>query len=202
MSIGRSPISGTLTAISSRTMHSHWRTFLLEGIVLIVLGVAAMILPPVAGLLATILLGWLFLLSGVTGLFLTVRARGAPGFVWSLLSALVAIAAGVLLLWNPLRGLVTLTYVLTAFFIVDGVLIIILGFTHRAELSGRWEWLIVNGILDLVLAGVVITGLPGTLVWVLGLLVGIDLTFGGASLIAMALAARQTATTVLEREAR
>jgi len=172
-------------------IHDHWGLFLTEGIILTILGLAAMLLPPLAGLATAIILGWLFLLAGIVGLFATIRARQAPGFVWSLLSALVAVLAGVALLWNPVQGLFTLTYVLIAFFLFDGLLMIALGLAHRRELSGRWEWLVFNGVIDLVLAGIVIAGLPGTLTWALGLLVGIDMIFGGASLIAMALTARQ-----------
>ena len=65
---------------------------------------------------------------------------------------------------------------------------------HRNELSGKWQWMLVNGVVTLVLAAIVIAGLPGSLVWALGLLVGIDMLFGGASLIAMALSARSDAT--------
>jgi uncharacterized membrane protein HdeD (DUF308 family) len=172
-------------------IHAHWGVFLTEGIILTILGLAAMLLPPLAGLATAIILGWLFLLAGIVGLFATYRARQAPGFAWSLLSALVAVLAGVALLWNPVQGLFTLTYVLIAFFVFDGLFMIALGLAHRRELSGRWEWLVFNGVIDLVLAGIVIAGLPGTLAWALGLLVGIDMIFGGASLIAMALTARQ-----------
>jgi len=175
-------------------IHDHWGLFLTEGIILTILGLAAMLLPPLAGLVTAIILGWLFLLAGIVGLFATIRARQAPGFVWSLLSALVAVLAGVALLWNPVQGLFTLTYVLIAFFLFDGLLMIALGLAHRRELSGRWEWLVFNGVIDLVLAGIVIAGLPGTLTWALGLLVGIDMIFGGASLIAMALTARRAAS--------
>ena len=180
-----------LTEVLKKSAHDHWRMFLAEGIVLLVLGAVAIVAPPLAGVATTIILGWLFLVGGIIGLVSTFGARQAPGFAWSLLSALVAVIAGVVLLWNPVQGLITLTYVLIAFFIVDGVLIIALAITHRRALSGRWEWMMVNGIIDLVLAAVIITGLPGTLFWALGLLVGIDLVFGGASLIAMALAARK-----------
>jgi uncharacterized membrane protein HdeD (DUF308 family) len=100
------------------------------------------------------------------------------------------VAAGGILLWNPLQGLVTLTYVLIAFFVVDGVVIIVNAIAHRRELSARWEWMMLNGVLDLALAAIVLSGLPGTLAWALGLLLGIDLLFGGTSLIAMALKAR------------
>ena len=182
-----------LSVAVKQSMQEHWGLFLAEGIALSVLGLAAIIVPPLAGLFATVVLGWLFLIAGIVGLFATLRAREAPGFGWSLLSALLAIIAGGLLLWNPLQGLVTLTYVLTAFFIADGVLVIILAIFHRRELSGKWEWMMVNGVIDLILAGIIIAGFPGTLVWAFGLLVGIDMLFGGASLIAMALQARKAA---------
>ena len=183
--------NSNLSAALTKSIHDHWRLFLAEGIVLSVLGLAAIVVPPIAGLLTTLFLGWLFLIAGLVGLVATLRARQAPGFGWSLLSALVAVIAGCVLLWNPLQGLVTLTYVLIAFFIVDGILIIGLAIAHRRQLSGKWEWMMINGVIDLVLAGIVISGLPGTLVWALGLLVGIDMVFGGASLIAMALEARK-----------
>jgi uncharacterized membrane protein HdeD (DUF308 family) len=174
-------------------MHDHWRLFLAEGVILCLLGLGAIVVPSVAGLLTTIFLGWLFLVLGFVGLLFTFRAKRAPGFGWSLLSAFVALVAGAVLLWNPFQGLATLTYVLIAYFIVDGGAIIFLAIDHRRELSRKWEWMLANGVIDLVLAGVIIFELPGTLVWVLGLLVGIDLVFGGSTLIAIALEARKTA---------
>ena len=60
------------------------------------------------------------------------------------------------------------------------------------ELSGRWEWMLANGVVDLLLALLIIMGLPGTIAWAFGLLLGIDFVFGGASLIGMALQARRT----------
>ncbi len=181
-----------IAAAFKKSVHDHWRAFLIEGIILVVLGMAAIALPPIAGLATTIVLGWLFLLGGVTGLVATFGQRNAPGFGWALLSAIVALAAGAVLLWNPVAGVATLTYVLIAFFLIDGVLIIIMAFEHRRELSDRWQWMMIGGIMDLILAVIIIDGLPGTLAWALGLLVGIDLVFGGVSLIAMALSARNT----------
>jgi uncharacterized membrane protein HdeD (DUF308 family) len=180
-----------LGAAVRRSIHDHWRMFLTEGIVLVVLGFAAIIVPPVAGLATTIFLGWLFLIGGIVGLVATFGARQAPGFGWSLLSAIVALLAGAVLLWNPMQGLATLTYVLIAFFIIDGILVVAIALQHRRELSGRWEWMLIGGVMDLLLAAIIIAGLPGTLAWALGLLVGIDLLWGGISLIGMALAARE-----------
>jgi len=183
-----------LGAMLRKSVQEHWRAFLIEGIILVILGMAAIALPPLAGIATTIILGWLFLLGGITGIVATFGQRNAPGFGWALLSAIIAILAGGILLWNPIAGVATLTYVLIAFFIIDGILIIVLALEHRRELSDRWQWMMIGGLLDLILAVIIISGLPGTLTWALGLLVGIDLVFGGVSLIAMALSARQSAS--------
>jgi uncharacterized membrane protein HdeD (DUF308 family) len=174
-------------------IHEHWVLFLIEGIVLVLLGAIAIVVPPLATLTYTILIGWIFLVSGVVGLITTFWMRRAPGFWWSLLSALIAIAAGFLLLGWPVTGALSLTLVLTSFFIVEGIASIMYAIEHRNQLTGRWGWMLVSGIIDLILAAIIIAGLPGTAAWAIGLLVGINMLFGGGALIGMALAARGTA---------
>jgi uncharacterized membrane protein HdeD (DUF308 family) len=183
-------------AAFGRALHDHWGLFLAEGIILVILGLIAIVIPPLATLATTILIGWLFVISGIAGLIMTFRARHTPGFWWALLSAVIALIAGGLLLWQPLVGVLSLTFVLIAFFLIDGVLSIFLAIEHRRELVGRWGWILVSGIVDLVIAGIIWAGLPGTAAWALGLLVGIDLVFGGAALIMVALAARRGAAAV------
>jgi len=177
------------SAIKS-AIREHFTLFLIEGIVLIVLGVLAILLPPIATIAVTIILGWIFLVSGIMGLIATFGARGAPGFWWALISGLLAVAAGLVLLVQPVSGALSLTLVMIAFFIVEGVTTIMYGMEHRRELSGRWEWMLVSGIVDLILAAIIWMGFPGTAAWALGLLLGINLLFGGAALVAMALHAR------------
>jgi uncharacterized membrane protein HdeD (DUF308 family) len=172
-------------------VQEHWKAFLIEGILLVVLGLGAIIVPPLASLAVIIFLGWMFLISGVAGLGLTFWARQMPGFWWSLFSALLAIGAGIALLAWPVQGTLTLTIILGAYFLAEGVATIMYALEHRRELSERWGWLLTSGIVDLILAGVIIAGLPGSALWAIGLLVGINMIFGGASLIAMALAARK-----------
>ena len=121
----------------SRSMHDYWGWFLAEGMTLSILGLAAILIPAVAGVSATVVFGWLFLIAGIVGMVATLNVFEAPGSGWSLLSAFAAVIAGGLLLWNPFQGLVTLAYVLTAFFIVDGIFVIILAIAHRRELSGK-----------------------------------------------------------------
>ena len=175
------------------TMREHWLLFVIEGIVLLVLGGLAIVVPPLATLGVTIFLGWLLLASGVVGLIMTFMARGAPGFIWSLISALLGIAVGLMLLVWPLGGALSLTLVLTAFFIVEGVASIMYALEHKRELSGRWGFMLLSGVVDLVLAAIIIAGLPGTALWALGVLVGINMLFGGASLVGLGLAARRAA---------
>jgi len=172
------------------SLHEHWMMFLIEGIVLVVLGLLAIIVPPIATLAIEILLGWLFLVSGVMGLITTFWMRQAPGFWWALLSAVLGIGAGIVLLAYPLSGVLSLTLVLIVFFVIEGVATIMYALEHKRELSGRWGWMLASGIVDLILAGIIFAGLPGTAAWAIGLLVGINMIFGGSALIAMAMHAR------------
>ena len=186
------PDIGKLQSEMNAAVKAHWKAFLLEGIVLALLGLAAMIVPPLASLAITIFLGWMFLISGIAGLFVTFWARQMPGFWWSLLSAALAILAGGILLARPVQGILTLTIVVGAYFLAEGVATIMYALEHRRELSGRWSWLLLSGVMDLVIAFIVVAGLPGSAEWAIGLLVGINLVLGGASLIGMALAARNS----------
>lgn len=177
----------------SRSFRRHWRLALAEGIVLIVLGVLAILLPLIAGLVVAIALGWLLFLAGVLGLVTSVAMRRAPGFWWSLISSLVALAAGVMLFLFPLGGMISLTLLLAIFLFADGVVTVMLALSHREWESRNWGWLMLNGILDLFLAVVIFALLPGVAAWVVGTILGIDLIFGGISLTAMAMAARRGA---------
>jgi uncharacterized membrane protein HdeD (DUF308 family) len=177
----------------ARSLHEHRVLYLIEGVVLIVLGATAIVLPPIATLAVTILIGWLLLVSGIMGLITTFWMRHGPGFWWSLLSAVLALVVGVLLLASPLRGAVSLTIVLVAFFIIEGIASIMFALDHKREFFGRWGWMLASGIVDLILAALIFAGLPSSAAWAIGLLVGINLIFGGAALMSMALHARGTA---------
>jgi uncharacterized membrane protein HdeD (DUF308 family) len=183
-----------LQSAVSQAVKAHWKAFLFEGILLVVLGVAALILPPLASLAITIFLGWMFLISGIGGLIVTFWARNMPGFWWSLISAALAVFAGMILLARPAQAVLTLTIVLGAYFLAEGVATIMYALEHRRELTGRWSWLLISGLVDIVISFLVITGLPSSADWALGILVGINLLFGGATLIGMALAARNSNT--------
>src|ERR1700752_1052196 len=180
-----------LRAKMGEAVRANWKAFLVEGILLAILGIAAVIVPQVASLAVTILLGWLFLISGIGGLIVTFWAREMPGFWWSLISAALAVLAGLVLLAGPMQGVLTLTIVVGAYFLAEGVATVLYALEHRRELSERWSWLLIGGAMDIIIAGLIIAGLPGSAEWAIGLLAGLNLMFGGATLIGMALAARK-----------
>lgn len=182
-------------AAVAASLHLHWRAFLIEGIVLLVLGIFAILIPNVATIAVEVFIGWVLLLSGVVGLISTLRMRGAPGFGWSLLSAVIAIAAGAVLLAWPLSGALSLTLILTAFLTIEGIASIMMALSHRHGFSARWALLLVSGVIDLILAAMIFLNLPATAAWAIGLLVGINMVFGGSTLISMALQARSVAPT-------
>jgi uncharacterized membrane protein HdeD (DUF308 family) len=190
MSTDRPDIAGIQRDVAN-ALHAHWVLFLVEGVVLLVLGAAAIALPLLATLALTIVFGWLFLVSGVIGLVTTFMMRQAPGFWWSLISAVLGIIVGLLLLASPLSGAISLTILLVVFFIIEGAASIMFALDHKRELSGKWGWMLVSGIVDLVLAAFIFAGLPSTAAWAIGLLVGINMVFGGSALIAWALHARR-----------
>src|SRR5207247_10368315 len=117
-------------------VEAHWKMFLIEGIILVILGLLAIVVPPLATIAVTIFIGWLFLISGIAGLITTFGARHAPGFWWSLLSAVLGIAAGVVLLGWPVSGAISLTLLLIAFFTIAGVPSILYALEHTRELTG------------------------------------------------------------------
>jgi uncharacterized membrane protein HdeD (DUF308 family) len=185
-------IQGIQRAVAN-ALHEHWKLYLAEGILLLVLGFIAIVIPPIATLAVTILLGWLFLLSGIMGLITTFMMRQAPGFWWSLLSAALAVLVGGSLLAMPASGAVSLTIVLVAFFVIEGIASIMFALDHKSELTRRWGWMLASGVVDLVLGGMILAGLPSTAAWAIGLLVGINMIFGGSALIGMALHAKNVA---------
>jgi uncharacterized membrane protein HdeD (DUF308 family) len=176
---------------------THWRLFLFQGVVMIILGVLAVCAPVAATLAVDIYVGWLLLISGLIGLIAIVSTHHVNAFLWSLVTAALSVVIGVLLILKPIEGAVSLTVVLTAFFIAEGVFQTAVALASRQVMAGTWGWMLMSGIADLVLAAVIIAGWPGTAIWALGLLVGINLLTSGCAVVVAALAGREMARTGL-----
>jgi uncharacterized membrane protein HdeD (DUF308 family) len=164
--------------------------FIFEGIIFTLLGALAIILPGVFTLGAALLIGVLFIVAGIVQGWRTLQTKGVPGFMWSLFVAFIYILAGITLLVHPLVGVITITIILTIFFIVDGIANIILGLEFKPY--GVWAWRIVSGVISLILAYLIYIDWPGSAVWLLGLLVGINLLFVGITQLVLAFSVPRT----------
>lgn len=175
----------------------HWRLFLAQGVIMVILGVLAIIWPVIATFAVDIYVGWLFLISGIVGLVAMFSAEDVPAFLWTLLTAALSLAVGVLLLWKPAEGAVSLTLVLTAFFIAEGIFQIAASISYRNVIPDSWGWMLASGIADLILAGLIISGWPNTVSWALGLVVGVNLITSGWAAIMIAVAGRNVVKTLM-----
>ena len=171
------------------TIHAHWKLVLAQGILLMVFGLLAVAMPNIATLAVEIFVGWLFFIAGIFRAVSVWHARQMPGFGWSMLSGLLAVLLGLILIARPLAGVLTLTMVLIAFFILEGITAIVVAVQHREHLRS-WGWVLFSGIVDLLLAYLIWAGWPNSTDWAIGLLVGINMVFLGLSLLMTALAAR------------
>ena len=167
--------------------HSGWSLFL--GIVFMVLGLLAIILPGPFELGLEEFLGWLFIFGGVVQVAASFRFTGSKGWFISLITAILACVVGVLFIIDPFQGVRILTIVLAAYYLFDGVAKVIfhLGNTGRPG-SG---WGIINGIFGITIAGIVWSAWPISTAWFIGLLVGINMLFYGMALITLSSACRR-----------
>ena len=165
-----------------------WGWFLALGIVLIVAGLAAIAFPLLSTIATKIVLGWLFLIGGVMMILHAFNAPAWQGFLWSLLIGILYAVAGGYLAFFPLTGLVTLAILLAMLFIAEGAFEVIMALRVRPHEG--WGFLLLSGIAALLVGVLIAMDLPGSAVWALGLLVGINLLFSGWSYVFLALAGR------------
>jgi uncharacterized membrane protein HdeD (DUF308 family) len=172
-----------------RSLQHHWRLFLLQGALLIAAGAAAIVVPQVASVAAAFFIGWLLIAAGVTRAAVLISASQAPGYWQLLLISALAVLLGTVLVLDPAKGALTLTMVLAAYFVLHGLASFVLAYALCAY-TDSWPWLLLSGLVDLVLAGIIVAGWPGTAEWVPGLLVGVNMLFTGMVLAFAAAGAR------------
>ena len=120
----------------------------------------------------------MFLISGAVGTIALFLAPTAGSFLWCLLTTALSLLVGVLLLWHPVEGAASLTLVLVAFFLVEGVFHIVLSFGNRELFPQSWGWILMSGIADLILVAIIMDGWPGSAGWALGVIVGANVRRG------------------------
>jgi uncharacterized membrane protein HdeD (DUF308 family) len=178
----------SLGLVDVGTVRESRAWFFALGIAFMALGALAILLPWIASLVTTIVIGWLMVISGLLQGYHAVQNRRWTGSSWALVGAVLHVVAGVLLVVFPAIGTLTLTLILAAFFVANGVLKIIRAVQHRS--MPAWGWFLFDGLVSLALGILIGLQWPSTALWALGLLVGIDLALGGSSMLLIGLGAR------------
>lgn len=173
----------------SALFRRHWGWLLAFGIVQILAGSIAISVPPLASLVAVAVFGALMLTAAVFQIAHAVRVRKWPGFALHLLGGLLYAAAGVLVLIYPFPGMLALTLFLAGLLLAEGILRIALARQVRQQQG--WGWFLAGGIASVVLGALLMVGWPGTALWALGLMLGVNLVFNGATSAMVALACRK-----------
>jgi uncharacterized membrane protein HdeD (DUF308 family) len=162
--------------------YSLW--YLLQGVLMVVAGVLALVYPLLASVAMVYLLAWILIISGVLQGIGLIGARDVPHYWLQLISVVLAIVIGVLLLNQPESGLLVMTVLLIVFFMVEGISKIIFALTIRP--FPNWGWVLASGLVGIVLAVYLWANMPITSEWVLGILLGIMLVSEGAALAYLA----------------
>ena len=176
----------------------HWKLLLGMGLLCVVVGLWAILVPAVASISVTILVGWALVVGGIIQLGHLFRAGPARREWWRVLVAALTILAGVWILIFPLSGTITLTVVLVAWLWMVGGLRLLAWWRMRDTEDDSWLTL-VSGVLAIVLGVLIWADLPSSATWAIGLLVGIELVFTGSGLIATAIAGRNLARDTTSR---
>jgi uncharacterized membrane protein HdeD (DUF308 family) len=176
-------------AAAKQTVADNWGWFLALGIVLVVAGIAAIMFPLVSTIAAKIALGWIFLAAGVVMIIHAFSIQKWGGFLMELLLGVLYLFAGGWLAFFPFTGIVTLTILLAALFLAEGVVEVIMGFRVRPHEG--WGWLVFSGLIAVAVGLLIAAELPSSAVWAIGLLVGVNLLSTGISFIVVALAGKR-----------
>ncbi len=176
-------------AAAKQTVADNWGWFLTLGIVLVVAGIAAIAFPLVSTIAAKIALGWIFLAAGMVMIIHAFSIQKWGGFLMELLLGVLYLFAGGWLAFFPFTGIVTLTILLAALFLAEGVVEVIMGFRVRPHEG--WGWLVFSGLIAVAVGLLIAAELPSSAVWAIGLLVGVNLLSTGISFIVLALAGKR-----------
>ncbi|NJR51750.1 MAG: HdeD family acid-resistance protein [Leptolyngbyaceae cyanobacterium CSU_1_3] len=155
------------------------------GVLLIVLGVVAIALPAVSTIFAETWIALIILSAGFAKFGYAFQTREDGGFVWKILLSLLYVSTGIMLFVNPLTGILTLTLLLAGFLFTEGIFEIILAFRLRPQQN--WAWVLGNGVVTLLLGGMIWFQFPFDAPWLIGTLVGVSVLFTGISRVALAL---------------
>ena len=168
--------------------YSLW--YLIEGVLLVVAGILAVIYPVISSVAVIVLLGWLLIISGALQGLSLIGAGHVPHFWLQLISVILAVLIGLLFLRDPGQALLTVTLLLIVFFMMEGISKAVFALTIRP--FPNWGWVLASGLVGIVLSLILWASLPVTAVWLIGLLLGIELISVGAAIAYLAWQVRRS----------
>lgn len=172
----------------------NWKWMAFAGVIYLIGGFVAFLNPFIASLIAQSLIAAAFLIGGIVAMWLAFRNEDGTtgGRLLGGFAGLLAVVFAIALWANPLAGLLSLTLTIASLFLAMGVLRVWLGVQMR-EREG-WGWIVASGVVTAALGVFIFATLPEAALSILGLFLGIELTFAGVAHIATALAARKSET--------
>jgi uncharacterized membrane protein HdeD (DUF308 family) len=176
------------------SLATHWRLIMAQGVIMVILGMLALAAPAFATLAVDIYVGWLFFFSGILGLVAIFSGRHPTRFRWGMVTAVLSLLVGVMLIWKPVEGALSLTMLLTAFFIVEGLFQATSSVAYRESMRSTWGWMLASGIADLALAAIILLSWPMSVGWALGIIAGVNLITSGWAIAMAGLAGREVAS--------
>src|SRR5262245_29850966 len=165
----------------------HWLLILALGVLSVIVGFVAIGATFIATLASVKVFGALLLIAGVAEVIHAVMVRNLKGFALHLLAAALYLLVGLFILEHPLRAAEVLTLLLAASFLVGGLLRVVFSLAVRFQ---SWQWVLLNGVVNLILGFLIWNEWPESSLWVIGLFVGIDLLLHGWSWVFLALTVR------------
>ncbi len=177
------------TWVAEAKKNSGFLIFL--GILTVIFGVIAIGSPLITGVAVAVFVGFMLLASGVAQIVHAFKSKQWGTGFWGTVIGLLGVAAGLLMIFRPLVGLVTMTMLLAIYFLVDGISEIIAAF--RIKPDQGWGWVLFNGIIAVLLGFMIWRQWPVSGAWAIGLLVGIHILITGWSMIILGSGARRVA---------
>jgi uncharacterized membrane protein HdeD (DUF308 family) len=162
-----------------------WKVLMTVGVLAIVVGCVAILVPAIFSVGTAIFIGWILLIVGAFLIAGAFSAHSVGTLLWRLLWAALTVIVGVWLIVEPHNGTLTLTLVLGIYFLLMGVTRIGVAFVGRGHEGAGWVGL--SGVAGLLIGILVLAKFPSSADWAIGLLVGIDLIFAGWTLTSVAL---------------
>jgi uncharacterized membrane protein HdeD (DUF308 family) len=172
----------------ARVESSTWSGVVTMGILLVVLGIAALGATTLTALVSVLMLGVALVVAGVVEVAQALRDRGRPHRGLHLTGGIFSMVAGGLLFARPAAGLVTVSLLLALYFMANGLFRSVGAAVDRFP---GWGWDLAYGLSAIVIGLVVAGNLPASSLWLLGTLVALEILIRGAMLVALGLETRR-----------